>query len=152
MRIETIIPILLMLAGACVGFLVYLKSRKALRAYWDRRCTGKLWRARFPQAPKDDIRHFLHVFVDAFGFSDSRRLKFSPDDEILIIYRALYPERGWPDSMELETLMLMMHKEYAVDVTEAWHEGMTLGDLFRLTKRAESQPSDEPTRAVARTA
>lgn len=111
------------------------KRRNALKMYWDRRCTGKLWRVRFPEASKDEIRRFLQMFVDAFAFRESQRLKFSPEDEIMGIYRALYPERDWPDALELETLTKMLREEYDIDLVKSWTDGMTLGSLFLLTKQ-----------------
>jgi hypothetical protein len=34
----------------------------------------------------------------------NRQLKFSPDDRVLDVYRALYPDCTLPDDLELETL------------------------------------------------
>lgn len=122
---------------------IVIKRRKALKIYWGRRCTGKLWRSRFPEADTEDIRRFLQVFVDGFAFRERWRLKFSPDDDIMDIYRALNPERGWPDAMELETLTEMLQQEYGIDLAKLWREGMTLGSVFELTQERKSQPNGE---------
>ena len=60
-------------------------------AYGTRSCQGKGWRRQFPEAVKADIRDFLSLFVSSFAFNDDQKLKLNPDDEILRIYRALYP-------------------------------------------------------------
>jgi propanediol dehydratase small subunit len=87
--------VFLIATGIAIVFAVIgtIFERRRLRAYWDRVCTGARWRRRFPQATKDEIRKFLNVFVDAFGFRKSRRLSFSPDDKIMDVYRALYPPK-----------------------------------------------------------
>src|SRR5688572_3372633 len=75
----------------------------------DRACQGRAWRRAFPGAPKSDIRGFLSLFVEAFAFSDRERLKLAPGDEILGIYRAIYPAQRWGvDNLELESLALAM--------------------------------------------
>ena len=111
-----------------------IRARRRLRVYWDRRCTGILWRRRFPSASKQDIRSFLDRFVDAFGFSLKRRLCFSPDDKVIDVYRTLYPTPGWgADSLEMETLVTLLEKTYGLDVARLLQREYTLGELFALT-------------------
>ena len=100
-----------------------------------RACQGARWRRRFPAASRGDIRAFLTLFVGAFAFRRERRLCFSPDDQVLAIYRTLYPPTGpWADSMELETLVRDLQQSYHFDVVSFWREDITLGELFTLTR------------------
>jgi hypothetical protein len=111
-----------------------IRERRLLRSYWQRACTGRIWRRRFPHAPKSEIREFLDIFIEAFGFADRRRLCFSPDDRVMDIYRTLYPVRGSADSMELEDLVESLQGRYRVEVLVVWREDITLGELFTLTR------------------
>ena len=95
---------------------------------------GIRWRRRFPDSPKTEIREFLSAFVDAFGFRQSRRCYFSPDDKVMDVYHALYPPGSLADSMELESLARQLEKRYGVDVTDSWREDITLGELFAQTR------------------
>ena len=103
---------------------------------------GTQWRRRYPRASKTEIREFLAVFIGAFGFRQSRRLYFAPDDRVLDVYRTLYPPK-WSvsDSMELETLATDLERTYGVDVFALWREDITLGDLFALTRPKSAEPS-----------
>jgi propanediol dehydratase small subunit len=83
-----------------VAFMLLMFPR-TIRVYWERSCTGQAWKRSFPHASKQEIRKFLHLFVDAFAFQKSRALYFAPADRVLAIYRALYPVKGWPDALEL---------------------------------------------------
>jgi hypothetical protein len=132
-RMKTIIIILCVAAlGAAIEAVF---ERRRLRGFWDRVCTGTQWRRRFPQASKAEIRQFLDVFVGAFGFRQSRRLCFAPDDRVLNVYRALYPPK-WSisDSMEMETLAGDLERTYGVDMFALWRDDITLGELFALTR------------------
>ena len=115
---------------------IQLRVRRNMRRYWDRACTGGLWRQRFPDAPKSEIRDFLALFVDAFAYKQSRRLSFSPDDKVMDVYRAQYPDKFMADALELEFLARKMQKRYGIDVTSFWREDITLADLFSHTRQA----------------
>jgi cystathionine beta-lyase family protein involved in aluminum resistance len=92
---------------------------------------GREWRRRFPKAPKADIREFLDLFIAAFGFGESRRLRFSPGDRVMEVYRALYPfPKMMADSMELESFITRVQERYGVDLLPLWREDVTLGELF----------------------
>ena len=117
------------------GLVNETQIRKKLRSYWDRACTGTLWRRQFPEAQKSDIREFLAIFVDAFMFTRSRRLCFSPDDKVMDVYRALYPENFMADSMELETFCKALKNRYGVDFFTQWRRDITLGEVFEQVQR-----------------
>ena len=116
--------------AALISLPTWIRSRRAMRKFWDRACMGIRWRRRFPDSPKTEIREFLSAFVHAFGFRQSRRCCFSPDDKVMDVYRTLYPPGSLADSMELESLARQLEKQYGVDVTGSWREDITLGELF----------------------
>ncbi len=101
-----------------------------MRQFWHRSCTGFAWRKRFPQASKVEIREFLDIFIEAFGFAERRRLCFTPDDRVMDIYHTLYPPGTLTDNMELESLIQDLQSRYGVDFLGSWREEITLGDLF----------------------
>jgi hypothetical protein len=107
-----------------------LLSNDIPRAYRQRRCMGRQWRSRFPNASKQDIRHFLWLFASAFAIRRRNALLFGPDDELLTIYRARYPSGLTPDALEFEVLAKDIQKVHQVDVGSIWHERLTLGELF----------------------
>jgi propanediol dehydratase small subunit len=111
------------------------QRRRALQHYWDRACMGIRWRRRFPASPKSDIREFLDMFTDAFGFSRASHCYFSPDDTVLTVYRALYPDKLMADCLELETFCKMLEKRYGIDFDKLWHEKITLGEIYEQTHR-----------------
>ena len=129
----TWLTVLLIVAISAGGTLI--AERVRFRRYWDRTCTGASWKAAFPDATKVEIREFLAMFVNAFGFGASRRLSFEPADRVMDIYRTRYPSRGWPDSLELETLAALTRKRYSLDLVSFWRDDVTLGELFERTRR-----------------
>lgn len=99
-------------------------------AYRVRACQGRDWHRAFPTAPKTQIREFLALFVQAFAFADKEKLKLSPDDKILAIYRTLYPSQWTPDALEVETLAKDINTKYGLSLASVWNEDLTLGQLF----------------------
>jgi hypothetical protein len=100
------------------------------KKYRNRNCMGKKWKSTFPNSGKEDIREFLLMFTDAFAFSQNDKLKFEPDDKILVIYRELYPSKSTPDSLEVETLIDDCEKKYSINFNDFWHDNLTLGELY----------------------
>ncbi|MBL9172365.1 MAG: hypothetical protein JNL10_02420 [Verrucomicrobiales bacterium] len=133
---ERLVPIALFVVGGIVGgTFAHIHRSRSLRRYWERACMGIRWRRSFPDAPKADIREFLCLFVDAFAFSQKRRSRFSPDDRVMDIYRALYPpDDSLADSLELETLALRLEKRYGIDLHALWRDDVTLGQLYEHTR------------------
>jgi propanediol dehydratase small subunit len=109
---------LVILTGIFTAFWFWFEvpRHRALRSYWTRSCQGRAWRRRFPAATPAEIRAFLGIVVENFGFGARRRLAFSPDDVLLEIYRACYSVEGWPDALELETLARALEHRYGVDL------------------------------------
>jgi hypothetical protein len=91
---------------------------------------GIRWRRRFPDSPKTEIREFLSALVDAFGFRQSRRCCFSPDDKLMDIYHAVVPPGSLSDSMEIESFALRLEKRYGIDLFKTWRDDITLGELY----------------------
>lgn len=115
--------------------------RRNMIKYWSRTCTGKNWKDRFPNVPALEIREYLEDFVDAFAFSSKKRLKFAPDDKIMEIYKAQYPEKCLlADSYEIETLAFILKDKYRIDLHEIETPDMTLGELFNCLLEKKSQP------------
>lgn len=121
--------LLLLAIGFSVSIALFLAERRALRPYLERRCQGFEWKRAFPQANADDIRSFLDVFVEAFAFSKSDRLKFSPSDGILQIYCARN-SGGLADSLELESLAVTLERRFQFNLEQSWRASLTLGELF----------------------
>ena len=88
-----------------------------------------------PAEPRDEIRRFLRLFVEAFAFPDERMLKFAPTDRVYDIYKAANPAEGWPDALELETLDKRLKATYGVQLRDFWSQSLTLGELFMRVRR-----------------
>lgn len=141
----------ILVIGALIGLPAEIMRRRRLRTYWDRVCAGRDWRREFSDATKDEIRKRLQVFVDAFAFRESRKLKFRPSDKIIDIYRACYPVKGGPNSLELESFAMMVEKTYHLDLTKEWNPEMTLGQVFTMTRKPRMPtPGLNPTVAPRR--
>jgi hypothetical protein len=133
------VPIALLITAILAGALTeeHELRRRALRRYWGRGCMGIRWRRRFPDAPRNDIREFLLLFVGAFAFGQRERSCFAPDDRVLDVYRALYPPgagRFQADCMELEILTMELEEQYGLDLRSLWREDLTLGQIFEHTR------------------
>lgn len=134
---ESWMPILVGGSVALAGGLAMaFQHRSVMGTYWKRPCAGIYWRRRFPDAPKSEIREFLDLFGDAFGFRRTRRCRFSPDDRVVDIYRALHPPGDEWDSLELETFCEMLEERYGVNVGKLGHPDITLGEVYAQTHRA----------------
>jgi hypothetical protein len=116
-------------------WLVQRQRRRALQRFWDRHCMGIRWRRRFPDAPQTELREFLTILVDAFGFDHQRRTCFSPEGRVMEVYRADDPPGSLVDDMELERLGLDLEERYGIDLATVWREDLTLGELYEHTRR-----------------
>ncbi|MEW5835308.1 MAG: hypothetical protein AB1832_09615 [Pseudomonadota bacterium] len=114
-----------------------LRNSGVPRAFHERCCQGAQWRRQFPNASKKSIRQFLALFASAFAIKAKHALRFSPNDELLAIYRARYPSRLTPDALEFETLDLKLQKHHGLALASIWHEHFTLGELFGAVSAAE---------------
>lgn len=108
-----------------------LRGRKAaLGAYWKRGGGNRAWSEAFPSAGTQEIERFVFLFADAFAFPRDRAAKFVPSDRVYAIYRALYPSKGLPDALELETFARGLKERYGVALGEVWTDELTLGQIF----------------------
>jgi len=135
MNMATSTVIILSLIAASVLWSVLFGGRLP-KPFHGRTCQGKGWRSAFPASPTQDIREFLSLFVEAFAFSQKERLKLNPEDQILQIYRAIYPSKWTPDALEVETLAKDIEAKYGFSLESVWHEQLTLGELFQVTQGA----------------
>jgi hypothetical protein len=131
--------IAVILSGLIIGGIF---ERKRLHPFLIRGCSGRKWKAQFPDATNDEIRNFLNVFGFAFGFSRRKLLKFGSDDKIMDIYYALYPELKPPrsfqiraDALELETFAKEIQHKFAIDLASVWKPELTLGQIFAMTRQ-----------------
>ncbi|MCE2570051.1 hypothetical protein [Motilimonas eburnea] len=108
------------------------------KQYRRRVCMGRRWKQAFPAAKKQDMRRFLTDFTLAFAFDEKDKLQFAPTDKILDIYRALYPKKWMPDSLEIETLAEDMAVKYQVKLEGIWYDDLTLGELYLATQPGKS--------------
>lgn len=129
------ILVILVLLALAWAMLVFGQLPNPLRT---RTCQGRQWRRAFPSASKKQIREFLSVFTSAFAFRDVDILKFRPDDQLLGIYRALYPAKWMADAMEFETLAQELRTRFGIALEDIWDERMTLGALFAHIQQAKA--------------
>ena len=120
----------ILVAGFLIGITAVLQRKKRLHSFDTGICAGREWRRRFPDAPKDEIREFLDMFVDAFSIRRTSRLSFSPDRQVMDVYRVLYPPGSMVDGLELETFAMDLEGRYGVDVSSLQRQDITLGDVF----------------------
>lgn len=116
-------------------FFAQLGFAKRMRSFYDRRCTGRAWRARFPDAKKEEIRGFLELFVVSFALSRKKKLSFAPDDKVMDVYRAINPQVGGADALECETLVAECEERYGVDITLGFSDSTTLGDISHAIRK-----------------
>ena len=109
------------------------------RPYQDRDSQEAAWRQRCGEK-MDDADAVLTMLCGAFEFNPDDCYKFGPDDKVTDIYRARYPRlKGcWSgDSMEIESLMVDIEKQYGIDVEE-WHSAISLGEIVELVDKRRS--------------
>ena len=130
------IPFIIFAAVILVaGLLAQRGVTKRMRRFYERRCTGRAWRDRFPEAKKEEIRSFLELFVDSFALTKKKKLSFAPDDKVMDVYRAINPQFGGADALECETLVAECEEHYGVDITRGFSDSTTLGDIFRAVQK-----------------
>jgi propanediol dehydratase small subunit len=112
-----------------------LAERLQFRSYWRRSCTGRAWKLGYPKASKAEIREFLKLFVRVFGFRESRMLRFEPTDQVKDILSKRSPSHLSPDPLEMGDFARLARERYGVDLASAWHDGITLGEVFEKTQR-----------------
>jgi hypothetical protein len=127
------------LLGLMVSGWAYLSSatKCRMRRYWQRACMGRVWQEASPTARSDDIRRFLLLFVNSFGFSQKRALRFAPADRLLDVYCALYPLKNMPKrALEFDTFAKLLKATYGLDLARIWRQDITLGGVFAQTTAA----------------
>lgn len=131
----TISTVLLFAAIAAAIVWAALFGGKLPVPFAARSCQGRTWRRAYPGATKEEIRKFLSTFTESFAFDDREKLKLNPNDQLLDIYRALYPHKWQADALEFETLGNDLQSKYGANFSSVWREGLTLGQLFEQVRR-----------------
>ena len=134
----SLLTIAALMAAFVAGVWLVRRAARPPHPYRARPCQGLEWRREFPTAHEEEIHMFLSLFVDAFALSGQEMLTFRPDDQILAVYRALYPRRWMADALELETLTIAIERFYGVDFDKIWNERLTLGELFQSVRCSRS--------------
>lgn len=123
--------IVIFLIGCAFAFASEVARRRRLAPLFNRPCAGREWRRRFPDAPKEEVRQFLKMFVDSYSLEPERYLAFRPDDRIMEVYRAINsPKWTVADSMELETFAFEIERHYGFSLKSIWRDELTLGEIF----------------------
>ena len=127
-----------LLIAAIVGVIIWavIFGGKLPMPFTARACQGRNWRWSFPDVSNDDIRQFLTVFTESFAFNYDEKLKLNPNDQLLDIYRALYPHKWQADAMEFEALSERCQSKYGVNFNDIWREDLTLGQIFEQVRQA----------------
>ena len=137
------LPVIVMLVVIVVASGFYALVSRGHDLYLGRACQGLRWRRAFPRAPKREIRAFLRLFAEAFAIKSKHMLLVAPQDELLQLYRARYPFRGAPDSMEFETLARRVRETFGLNFNSLWHDHLTVGELFAQVAAAQQiAPAD----------
>ena len=117
-----------------------MTRKKRLLRYLNRPCMGADWRCAFPDVPKDDIRKFLNIFIDAFIFKSKDRLKFGPKDKLMDVYKTIYAPGSMCDAMEVETFAVSLEREYGVDLSKTENlEEISFSDIFKMTRISQQK-------------
>lgn len=122
--------VICVIGGAC-ALASEVARRRRLAPLFNRPCAGREWRRRFPDAPKEDVRRFLQMFVDSYSLEREHYLAFRPDDQIMEVYRTINsPKWTVADSMELETFAFEIERHYGFPLKSIWRDELTLGEIF----------------------
>ncbi len=88
------------------------------------------WYCRFPDATSDEVRYFLELVIESFVFGSSYQLKLHPDQSLLSIYQTINPIGKVDESLEMESLVMLMEREYGCELSATWDNNLTLAGLF----------------------
>lgn len=115
-------------------YMAYLEYTKGPKAYRARKCQGEKWKVAFPDKNKNEIRLFLECLVEGMALSSGTRLKFSPNDKAIDIYKSLYSGKvPQGDNLECETFVEALSECFdksIEEIVEFWSEDVTLGELY----------------------
>lgn len=88
------------------------------------------WYRHFPDASSEEIRYFLELVVEAFVFSQNYQSYLLPEQSIASIYNHFHPIGNIDDSLEIESLQLIIEREYGCELSSQWNNQITLAELF----------------------
>lgn len=102
------------------------------------------WFRYFPDASSEEIRYFLELVVEAFVFSQNYQSYLLPEQSIASIYAHFHPIGNINDSLEIESLQLIIEREYGCELGSQWNNQFTLAELFATVRfvvpHAQMQP------------
>ncbi len=104
------------------------------KVYSNRVSQRTTWERSHPEAT-DVVEWLLKTVCQSFGFPPDSRFQFSPDDQLIEIYRSLYPRwRFWNlgESLELETLLMEVEKR--LGPCDSNLVALPLGEIARRAK------------------
>lgn len=88
------------------------------------------WYRRFPDATREEICYFLELVIESFVFGSGNKFSLHPEQSLHSIYQTLNPIGHADESLELESLMLVMEREYGSELSNNWDHNLTLAGLF----------------------
>lgn len=116
--------------------------------YRDRESLRDLWHQRFSEQSMERADAVLNVVCDAFLFNPGHRYKLSPDDTILSIYLARYPDIDswlWQqlvgyDIKEIETVLESLNKRLGFQESY-FRRDMTIAEIVEMCSTPMSPPA-----------
>lgn len=88
------------------------------------------WYSRFPDATGEEIGYFLELVVESFVFGSPHKFKLDPDQSLMSIFQALNPVGKADESLEIESLIMVMEREYGCELSVSLDCNLTLAALF----------------------
>jgi hypothetical protein len=93
----------------------------------------ELWKREYPTELAPLVGKVLGTIRTAFLLREDDVHRLRPDDRLSAMYRAAYPKRWQPDTLEFETLQADLRKKYHIPesaLSTLWE--MTIGDIIHL--------------------
>ncbi len=136
MRTWLQIGLTILVAGG-VGFYASRYAYRPRRHYLRRReVNHERWTRLYPPGELGAVREALGAITWAFLLRTEDAGRLEPCDQLIDIYRAAYPLKGWPDSLEFETLWKEMHDRLGVPEADLTHlTSMTVRDVIDVWRR-----------------
>ena len=128
---------LMILVAGGVAFYASRYAYRPRRHYLRRReVNHDRWTHLYLPGELGAVREALGAITSAFLLRAEDAGRLEPRDHLVDIYRAAYPLKNWPDSLEFETLWKEMHDRLGVTETELPHlTSMTVGDVIDVWRR-----------------
>ena len=143
-----------LIAGTLVAVLaLYMRgrvSRPSRQFVLDRTPDEALWARQYSEEDAAVVREARSAITDAFLLRGDDAGRLMPDDRLIDIYRAAYPDPEAPDALEFETLWDHMRDELRLPESELRGlSDMTVGQVadIWLRTRGAAQQRNAPDKA-----